>query len=121
MRFLLDQPISWLVGRELQAAGHEARHVRELGLAAADDSVILSRAAADACVIITQDTDYGTLLSASGQRLPSVVLFRIRSGRPSTQAATLLRNLAAIEDALREGAVVVVGDAFVRIRLLPIV
>lgn len=120
MRFLLDQPISWLVGQELQAAGHQAWHVGELGLATADDSLIFSRAAADRCVIITQDTDYGTLLSVSGQRVPSVILLRMREGRPLVQAAILLRNLPALEEALREGAVVVLGDASIRIRKLPL-
>ena len=82
MRFLLDQPISWVLGRELQAAGHEAQHVRDLGLATADDIAILSRAGEDGSVIITQDTDYGTLLSGSVRKPPSVILFRMREGRP---------------------------------------
>ena len=86
MRFLLDQPISQKVGKALQAAGHEAVHAGELRLAAASDKVILERAVKDGCVIVTQDTDFGTLLSGSGQRLPSVILLRMRDGRPSVQA-----------------------------------
>ena len=77
MRFLLDQPISWLVGRELSEAGHGVQHVHDLGLAAADDGVILRRAADDGRIVVTQDTDYGTLLSASGQKVPSVILLRM--------------------------------------------
>ncbi len=120
MRFLLDQPISWIVGKELQAAGHEALHTSELGLATADDSVILERATKERCVIVTQDTDFGTLLSGSGQRLPSVILFRMRDGRPSVQARVLLENISVLEDALRDGAIAVVTDALIRVRRLPI-
>lgn len=120
MRFLLDQPISWIVGKALQAAGHEALHTSELGLGTASDSVILDRAAKERCVIVTQDTDFGTLLSSFGQRLPSVILFRMRDGRPSVQARVLLKNIPVVEEALRNGAIVVVTDAAIRIRHLPI-
>jgi predicted nuclease of predicted toxin-antitoxin system len=50
VRFLLDQPISWMVGKTLQAAGHEALLVSELGLGTASDGVILDRAATERCV-----------------------------------------------------------------------
>jgi predicted nuclease of predicted toxin-antitoxin system len=120
VRFLLDQPISWIVGKTLQAAGHEALHVGELGLGAASDDVILDRATKERCVIVTQDTDFGTLLSSSRQQLPSVVLFRMRDGRPSAQARVLLENIPALEHALQEGAIVVVTDASIRVRRLPI-
>lgn len=109
-----------MVGKTLQAAGHEARHVSELGLGTASDSVILDRVAKERCVIVTQDTDFGTLLSSSRQRLPSVILFRMRDGRPSVQARVLLENIPALEGALRSGAIVVVTDASIRVRHLPV-
>jgi predicted nuclease of predicted toxin-antitoxin system len=120
MRFLLDQPISWIVGNALRAAGHEVLHTSELRLATASDSVILERATAEKCVIVTQDTDFGTLLSGAGRRLPSVILFRMRDGRPSVQAKALLENIPVIEQALREGAIVVMADTSIRVRHLPI-
>ncbi len=120
MRFLLDQPISSIVGKTLRAAGHEAPHVSELGLGAASDDVVLDWAAKERCVIVTQDTDFGTLLSSSRQRLPSVILFRMRDGRPSVQARVLVENLPVLEEALRAGAIVVVTDASIRVRHLPI-
>ena len=120
MRFLLDQPISWMVGKKLQEAGHEVQHVGELGLGTASDGVILERAVEERCVIVTQDTDFGTLLSSSRRRLPSVILFRMRDGRPSVQAGVLLKNIPVLEEALRNGAIVVVTDASIRVRHLPI-
>ena len=88
--------------------------------AAASDGVILERAVKERCVIVTQDTDFGTLLSSSRQRLPSVILFRMRDGRPSVQARVLLKNIPVLEEALRNGAIVVVTDASIRVRHLPI-
>lgn len=66
MRFLLDQPVSWMVGEALVAVGHEYVHVRDLGMSRAVDASVLDRACDDDRVIITQDTDYGTLLAQSG-------------------------------------------------------
>ena len=112
--------MSWIVGKALQAAGHEVLHTSELGLSSASDGVILDRASQERCVVVTQDTDFGTLLSSSGQRLPSVILFRMRNGRPSVQAQVLLENISIIEEPLRNGAIAVVTDASIRIRHLPI-
>ncbi len=109
-----------MVGKTLRATGHEALHVGELGLGTASDGAILDRAAKERCVIVTQDTDFGTLLSSSRQPLPSVILFRMRDGRPSVQARALLKNIPVLEEALRNGAIVVVTDASIRVRHLPI-
>ena len=86
----------------------------------ASDAVILGRAVEERCVIVTQDTDFGTLLSSSRQRLPSVILFRMRDGRPSVQTRVLLESIPVLEQALRDGAIVVVTDASIRVRHLPI-
>lgn len=120
MRFLLDQPISWVVGKSLRAAGYEAVHASEIGLASASDDLILDRATKESCVVITQDTDFGTLLASSGKRLPSVILIRMHNGRPSVQAQVLLENIPDLEEPLQNGAIVVITDAMIRIRHLPI-
>jgi len=40
MRFLIDNALSPTLAALLQQAGHDATHVRELGLQRADDDVI---------------------------------------------------------------------------------
>lgn len=120
MRFLVDQAVSWRVANDLTVAGHDAVHVRDLGMSTARDAVILDRAASEDRIIITQDTDFGTLLVASGSERPSVILLRMRSGRPAEQARALLASLTAAEEDLLEGAIVAMSDEAIRVRRLPV-
>jgi predicted nuclease of predicted toxin-antitoxin system len=121
LRFLLDEGLSPRVGGLLADAGQDAVHARDLDLRSAADPVILQAAVDSHRVLLTLDTDFGTLLAHSGDSIPSVVLFRGNvTRRPERQAALLLANLDQLETTLTEGALVVIGDNRLRIRSLPI-
>ncbi len=121
MRFLIDNALSPVVAAELSNAGHEAVHVRDVGLQHADDEAIMRLAVAEARTVVSADTDFGTLLALHDQRLPSIVLFRRGSPRkPERQARLLLANLPAIEADLHRGAIVTFRSGRLRVRLLPI-
>ncbi|HUE85991.1 MAG TPA: DUF5615 family PIN-like protein [Vicinamibacterales bacterium] len=55
MRFLADAGISPKTVEFLKQLGHEAIHVRVLGLQRAPDVVLVERARADSSVVITFD------------------------------------------------------------------
>lgn len=121
MKFLVDQNISPTLADMLRTAGHDVVHTSDIDLVSADDSSILKTAAEQARVVVSADTDFGTLLAQNGARSPSVLLLRLRSPRRSRQLADLLlANLNAVTEDLDTGAIVVVEDERVRVRRLPI-
>jgi predicted nuclease of predicted toxin-antitoxin system len=122
VRFLIDQALSPAVASELNRAGHDAVHVREVGMQAASDEEIFDHASQDDRVVVSADTDFGTLLAARKQTSPSVILFRHGSQhRPSDQAALLKANLPQLVSALEAGSIVVIQPDRVRVRALPLI
>lgn len=57
MRFLIDNNLSPMLADKLKAAGHDAVHVRDYGLQAATDQVVLVHARSYNRVLIPADTD----------------------------------------------------------------
>jgi predicted nuclease of predicted toxin-antitoxin system len=121
MRFLVDNALSPAVAEGLRLAGHDAVHVRDLGMAAAADDVILDHALIDDRVIVSADTDFGTILAMRGGKKPSVVQFRGDTpDRAPDQVSLIIQNLGTFEGDLSTGAIVTIEPNRIRIRPLPL-
>jgi predicted nuclease of predicted toxin-antitoxin system len=121
VNFLIDNPLSPRVAVGLRTVGHDAVHVLDHGMHAATDEAIFERAALESRVVVSADTDFGTLLALREATSPSVILLRTASlRRADDQAALILVALPSTEAALRRGAIVILERHRLRLRDLPI-
>jgi len=101
----------------LREHGHDAVHVRELGMSQALDVNILARARTENRIVLTFDLDFGDLLAAWDERPSPVILFRLRN----TRIANVISRLESVPNisgaALASPCVIIVEDARHRIRI----
>lgn len=121
MRFLIDNALSPKLAALLANAGHDALHIRAINLQKSEDAIIFERAAADDRIVLTADTDFGTILAARSTQKPSVIQFRGPGSRhPQALAYVMLSNLPSLVDALEAGSIVTFEPSRIRVRALPI-
>jgi predicted nuclease of predicted toxin-antitoxin system len=120
MKLLADEALQDAVAHRLTTAGHDTTHVRLLGLAGHTDDDVMTVAIADNRVLVTTDTDFGTILALTGAAGPSVLLLRGIGDSVNERVDAILGVLPRVEHELSEGAVVVIEPDRFRIRHLPI-
>ena len=93
MKFLLDQDVYAITARHLVALGHGVETASEVGLSAAEDSVLLEQARNTGRIFVTRDRDFGALVYIRGEG-PGVLYLRVTP-------ATINAVLAELEVVLR--------------------
>jgi predicted nuclease of predicted toxin-antitoxin system len=110
MKFLADMGISPRSVTFLHGLGHDAVHLHAQGLDRMEDSAIMSKAQEEGRVLLTHDLDFGELIAASGARLPSVVIFRLRNMRPERVNRYLESIVSQHTELLEQGAIILPDD-----------
>jgi predicted nuclease of predicted toxin-antitoxin system len=120
MRFLADAGVSPRTVEFLKELGHDAVHVRTLGLERASDSEVVDRAGADSSVVLTFDLDFGEILALGILDKPSVIIFRLADERAASVNRYLSTVLTERLAELQSGVLILVEDTRYRVRKLPI-
>ena len=121
MKFLLDQGLPRSTVQHLQAAGIEAEHVGNLGLATASDATILSEGRKRGSIVVTLDSDFHALLALSDASSPSVIRIRRQGLRGDDTAQIIQQVIEAAENDLIAGAAVTITDRRLALRRLPLI
>jgi predicted nuclease of predicted toxin-antitoxin system len=119
LKFLIDMPVTPDAGPNLRAAGHDAVHAVDLGLARSSDNELLTVARREERVIITADLDYPRLIGLQQADRPGVILFRGGAYSDREMLALLDRVLARASTLDLEHSIVV-DRKRIRRRALPI-
>jgi predicted nuclease of predicted toxin-antitoxin system len=120
LKFLIDMPVTPDAGPHLPAAGHDAIHAVDLGLARAADNELLAVARREERIVITADLDYRRLIALQQADRPGVILFRGGAYSDNEMLALLDRVLARAPTLDLERSIVVVDRTRIRRRALPI-
>jgi len=121
MKLLIDNCLSPELALRMAVLGHHALHVRDFGAGAASDDEVMRLAVEHDCVLVSADTDFGTLLAQLRTAKPSFVLVRTTNRRRAIGLASLLNGvLAMAEKELASGAIVTIRDDAFRVRSLPL-
>lgn len=104
----------------LRAAGFDAVHWSTIGDRAAPDKDIFQWAAINNAAIFTNDLDFGEIIARSGLNGPSVILTRAADVTPAHMGETVVQAMSDYEAVLERGAIMVLDETKMRLRVLPL-
>jgi predicted nuclease of predicted toxin-antitoxin system len=114
MKFIVDESTGAVVVEYLRTAGHDALAVAE-AMPQADDQTILTRAASEGRILVTNDKDFGELVFRGGQGSQGVLLLRLHDESRANRLRVVKAVLEQHADRLA-GHFTVATEAGVRIR-----
>lgn len=120
MKILIDMNLAPAWVEVLQADGWDAVHWSTVGHPSAIDQTIMDWARAYDYVVFTHDLDFGAILAVSHAAKPSVIQVRTQDLLPQHLSAVLLTVLRQYQAVLEAGALIVVDEQKLRVRILPL-
>jgi predicted nuclease of predicted toxin-antitoxin system len=76
LKFLADENINYIVVAYLREQGLDVEDIKELGLSGIDDQSVLAYAVKNERVVITQDSDFGTLSIVEQQPFLGIIYLK---------------------------------------------
>lgn len=120
MKILIDMNLSPRWVEAFRHSGWAAEHWSTVGDPRAPDAEVLAYARREGFVLFTHDLDFGAILAAGGADGPSVIQMRTQDVTPDACGALLGEVIQNHRTELEAGALVVVQQDRLRIRVLPL-
>jgi predicted nuclease of predicted toxin-antitoxin system len=121
LRFLADMGISTKTVSWLKSKGHNTNHLLELNMHTASDEDVLEKARIEKRILLTMDLDFGYLLAVAKQKMPCVVIFRLKNETAENVNHHLKSIISYLERQLDlDGLILSVDEKRIRVRRLPI-
>jgi len=117
MRFLADENVSRLVIERLRSSGFEVISIGETRSGAPDKDV-LDAAAAEDCILLTEDRDFGELVIRQRLAVRGMILLEMDRLSNATEADVVAEVVSAHADRLL-GNLLVIEPGRIRVRPLP--
>lgn len=105
MIFLIDQQLPRRLAAWIRTQGHDAFHIRELGMEHARDRDIWREAATRGAVIVSKDEDFSVIVRA--ETGPQVIWLRVGNCSNDELLARMARDWSQILAELAAGATLV--------------
>ena len=120
MKILIDMNLSpdWVA--VLAKYSIEAVHWSTIGDPRAHDTVLMEWATVNEHILFTHDLDFGAALALTQTESPSVIQARTHDVTPAHLERVMVRVLREHQSLLESGALIVVDEGRLRIRLLPL-
>lgn len=104
----------------LASKGVKSVHWSSIGKADAEDAEIVEWARSNGYIIFTHDLDFGMILALTRAKSPSVIQVRAQDILPAGLADRFLKVLEENSAFLEQGALIVVDETNLRLRILPL-
>lgn len=117
-KFLADMPISPKTVEHIRRLGVECRHLTEFKMEKTSDEEIIKFAKENGFTILTEDLDFGTILSYTQEIEPCVVILRVGNLNTAKINRLIEKTLDQIMD--QDNAIIIIERTRIRIKKLPI-
>lgn len=118
MRFLLDANLPLSSVEVFRIPGHEASHVRELGMGHLPDSEIAAYALKTKSVLATRDLDFADIRAYPPDQYDGLLVIRLHDEATATEINAVLERFLRMEEWIDSlpGRLAIVEESRVRFR-----
>lgn len=104
----------------LKKHGIASLHWSSIGKPNASDEEIMEWARKNQYVVFTHDLDFGTILALTQVKTPSVIQVRGQNIMPDAILHLVVQTVNQYKPELEAGAIIVIDQARLRVRILPL-